>query len=100
RTSVVQELTDIGTAAAHAFKPCLRHQSERISKAGKPSLDLRISLDRAVEPQEIVHPTRMPVSRALRNPEKTVVVLTLTWMARPAQCASSPHTAARTGTDR
>jgi hypothetical protein len=47
----VQELADIGAAAAHALKPCLRHQSERIGEVGKPSLDLRISSDRTVEPQ-------------------------------------------------
>jgi hypothetical protein len=53
RTSVVQELADIGAAAAHALKPCLRHKSERIGEVGKPSLDLRISSDRTVEPQFI-----------------------------------------------
>ena len=51
RTSVVQELADIGAAAAHALEPCPRHQSERIGEVGKPSLDLRISPDRTVEPQ-------------------------------------------------
>src|SRR5437899_9893410 len=45
-TSVVQELADIGAAAAHALKPCPRHQSERIGEVGKPSLNLRISPDR------------------------------------------------------
>src|SRR5438093_1019086 len=51
RTSVVQELTDIGAAAAHALKPCSRHQSERVDEVGKPRLNLRISSDRAREPQ-------------------------------------------------
>ncbi len=32
RASVVQELADIGAAAAHALKPCPRHQSERIGE--------------------------------------------------------------------
>jgi hypothetical protein len=50
-TSVVQEFADIGAAAAHALKPCPRHQAERIGEVGKPSLDLRITPERTVEPQ-------------------------------------------------
>src|SRR5262249_57989447 len=42
RTSVVQELADIGAAATHALKPCPRHQSERIGELRKPSPRLTI----------------------------------------------------------
>src|SRR5262245_58801249 len=45
RTSVVQELAHIGAAAAHALKPCPRHQAKRIGEVGKPSLYLRIASD-------------------------------------------------------
>jgi hypothetical protein len=51
RTTVVQQFADVGTAPAHAIKPCPRHQSERIDKVGKPGLNLRVSSDRAGEPQ-------------------------------------------------
>src|SRR5262249_34945591 len=64
RTSVVQELADIGAAAAHALKPCPRHQSERIGEVGKPSLNPRVASDRTGEPQQIVHLSRVPVCPA------------------------------------
>src|SRR5262245_48037846 len=53
-TSVVQHFADIGAAAAHALKPCPRHQSVRIRNL-EPSLDFRIAPHRAMEPQDIVH---------------------------------------------
>jgi hypothetical protein len=59
RTTVVQQFTDIGAAAAHALKPCPRHQPVRIGELGEPGLDLRIAPDCTGEPQQIVHP-QMP----------------------------------------
>src|SRR5262245_32366617 len=70
RASVVQELADVGAAAAHALKPGPCHHPVRIDEAGKPILDPGIPPHRAVEPQQIVHPNRMPACPVLRNPQK------------------------------
>jgi hypothetical protein len=67
RTSIVQELADIGAAVAHALEPCPRHQSVRIGE-GKPSLNLRISSDCTRVPQEITHLGRMSVCPASVEP--------------------------------
>jgi len=58
RTSVMQEFTDILAASSHAFKPCPRHQSERIGEAREPGLDPRIAPDCARKAKQVIHLNR------------------------------------------
>src|SRR5262245_31077344 len=52
--SVMQQLTHISAAAAHALEPGPCHQPLRIGHATEPGLDPGIAPDRVGEPQEIV----------------------------------------------
>src|SRR5215813_5359868 len=84
RTSVVQELADIGAAAAHALKPRPRHQPEWIGEAGKPNLNSRIASDRTGEPQQIVHWPALTHSR----PSLTFASRAVGWLALPTRRAA------------
>jgi hypothetical protein len=48
--AVVQQLANVRSAAAHAFKPWLRHPSQLVVGLSKPRVDARVSLNDAGEP--------------------------------------------------
>jgi hypothetical protein len=48
--AVVQELANIRAAAAHAFKPWLRHPSQFVVGFTEPHVDAAVSLNGAREP--------------------------------------------------
>src|SRR5689334_5743753 len=65
RMSVMQQLSNIGSALAHGLEPALRDRPQFTRMATHPDLDSWISLDRAGKPQKLARPRLTLCSRAL-----------------------------------
>ena len=50
RTAIVQELANVGAAAAHAFEPWLGEPPQPVQRPRKPEVDNRIAMNGAGEP--------------------------------------------------
>ena len=59
--AIVQKFANVRSAAAHLFKPRPGDLSQLVVRLGKPGVNAGVSLNRAREPQEFTHETRLPV---------------------------------------